>query len=411
MHRFLDYEATCFDQVPSDLGAGLMPEGNRLRLGVDRRANVFATPLGAETPNFVQHFDGSAGVDFAHEMQPPSRQGHPPGWDQDAQGSAQPPYRRTTACLSRSLVRQCRRIILVHIPAPEERCLRLNLVESGELVPRPKAAAPQTVEAFDLVVALGFVVRREERFDPTEQTQSHDLTQHVRMGVPTAEGAFVVELMQAGQPDRRPAVQQMVAACATGLVPVLRQADGVREVIDGMKVLDFLATAHILGNDIGGEDGIHVPSEWPGIVGRTRARAEWVGQVVLCENALNSRFAGQGRDVQLLEACPDRMCANQAVARLGRGSLFEHLAHCDHRLHHRGGHLLGRAVRRTRAVGKVGRRIAPIFGPPFVEPCGRTVQVAANVAAVFALQAPPDRFAAQVLFGGSHDHRASLMET
>src|SRR6266536_238174 len=102
MNSFLDYEATCFDQEPSDLGGGLMPEGNRLRLGVDRRANVFATPLGAEPPNFVQHFDRSAGVDFAHEMQPPSRQGHPSRWDQPAQGSVQPPDRRALACLSRS---------------------------------------------------------------------------------------------------------------------------------------------------------------------------------------------------------------------------------------------------------------------------------------------------------------------
>lgn len=87
---------------------------------------------------------------------------------------------------------------MVHIPAPEDRSLGLDLAECAELVPRPKGADPQTVKAFDLVIALGFVIGRKERLDPTEQTEPHDLTENMRMGVPATEGAFVVELMQEG---------------------------------------------------------------------------------------------------------------------------------------------------------------------------------------------------------------------
>src|SRR5215216_583829 len=121
------------------------------------------------------------------------------------------------------------------------------------------------------------------------------------MGVAATEHAFVVELMQAGQPERRPAVQQMVATCATGLVEVLRQANSVRVVIDRMKVLNFRAAAHMLGNDIGGEDGIDIPSLGPRIIGGRAGCSKRVGEVVLRQNALNGWYTGQGRDMQLLE--------------------------------------------------------------------------------------------------------------
>ena len=121
------------------------------------------------------------------------------------------------------------------------------------------------------------------------------------MGVPATECAFVVELLQAGQPQLCPAVQQMHTTGAAGLVEVLGQADGVREVVDGMEVLDFLAAAQMLGDDVGGQNGIDVLGEWPGIVGGTGCSTERMGQLVFGQNALNSSVAGQGRELQLLE--------------------------------------------------------------------------------------------------------------
>jgi hypothetical protein len=84
------------------------------------------------------------------------------------------------------------------------------------------------VEAFDLKVALGFVLGRKQRLDPTEQTAAHHLTEDEPMGVSATKCAFVVELLQAGQPQLCPTAQQMDTTRAAGLVQVLRQADGVR---------------------------------------------------------------------------------------------------------------------------------------------------------------------------------------
>src|SRR5215212_2519969 len=106
MNSLLDRKTACFDQLPSGLGALLMPEGNRLLRCVDRRANIFAAPLGAEPPDLVQHLDGTALIDFAHEMQPPSRERHTPRWDQMTQGCAQPPDFCAASHLSRCLVCQ-----------------------------------------------------------------------------------------------------------------------------------------------------------------------------------------------------------------------------------------------------------------------------------------------------------------
>src|SRR6266496_364765 len=305
MNRFLDDKSARFDQLPPGLGAGLVPEGNRLLLSVDRRPYILTTPLRAETPDFVQYFDRTIGVDFAQQMYPSGSQRQAPLWDQDAQASAQHSHARTASELRGSLIRECGWIVMVHIPAPEERGLGLDLADRGKLVPRPKAAHPEAVKAFDLIVALGLVIRREDWLDATEQTGAHDLTKHMRMGVPATEGAFVVELLQLGQPDRCPGFQQMHAGCAAGLVQMLRQADGVRVVVDGMKVLDFRSAAQMLGDDVGGENRIDVPGLGPGIVGGARAGTERVGQVVVCQNTLNGRYAGQGRDAQFLEACSD----------------------------------------------------------------------------------------------------------
>ena len=85
MNRFLDSKAAPFDQLPSSLGTGLVPEANCLLLSVDRRADILATPLRADPPDFVQHFDRTCGVDFAQEMNPSSREWQAALRDQDAQ--------------------------------------------------------------------------------------------------------------------------------------------------------------------------------------------------------------------------------------------------------------------------------------------------------------------------------------
>src|SRR5215207_8933490 len=107
MHSFLDDKSARFDQPPTGLSAGLVPEGNCLLLSVDRRPYIFTTPLGAETPAFVQYLDHTGGVDFAQEMYPSSGQWQASLWDQDAQASAQQSYPRTASHLRRGSTREC----------------------------------------------------------------------------------------------------------------------------------------------------------------------------------------------------------------------------------------------------------------------------------------------------------------
>ena len=280
MNGFLHSKAAHFDQLPGRLCVGLVPEADTLLLGVDRCAHIFTTPPQSEPPHLVQHLDRSCAVDLAHEMNSSSGQRHTPLRDQMPQASVQQSHTRAASHLSGRLAIERGRVVMVHVPTSEDRGLGLDFGNRGELVARPEAADPHRVKVFDLKVAFGFVERREQRLDPTEQTAAHDLTEDESMGVSATKCAFVVELLQAGQPQLCPAVQQMHTTGAAGLVEVLGQADGVREVVDGMEVLDLLAAAQMLGDDVGGQNGIDVLGEWPGIVGGTGCSTERMGQLV-----------------------------------------------------------------------------------------------------------------------------------
>ena len=98
----------------------------------------------------------------------------------------------------------------------------------------------------------------------------------------------------------------------------------MRVMVDGMKVLNFLAAAQMLGDDVGGENGIDVLGAWPGIVRRAAGRAEWVGQMVVGQNTLDGSLAGHRPEMQLFEGGLHRAGTNQAIPSLGSGSLFEH---------------------------------------------------------------------------------------
>src|SRR5438045_2233249 len=153
MNWFLDSKAARFDQLPGCLGVGLAPEANGLFLSVDRRADIFTTPPQSEPPDVVQHFDRSCGVDLAHEMNPSSTQWQAPQGDQMTQGSTQQSHVRAASHLRGRLAAYGRRVVMVHIPVPEDRSLGFDLGNRGELVPRPKGTAPHRVKAFDLIVA------------------------------------------------------------------------------------------------------------------------------------------------------------------------------------------------------------------------------------------------------------------
>src|SRR5262245_40416709 len=204
MNCFLDNKAALFDQPPSGLSALLMPEANRLLLCVDRRSDILTTPLRTEPPYFVQQPQRTTRVDFAQRRASAGRQRQAPLWDQTPEARSPLPHPRTTSDLNWAPARERGRIILMHIPAPEERGFGFDLVAIAERVARPKGANPEAVKGFDLIVALGFVVGSEQRLDPAKQAQAHDLTQYAPRGVPTAKGAVVVDLEPAGTAQCRP---------------------------------------------------------------------------------------------------------------------------------------------------------------------------------------------------------------
>src|SRR5262245_16239584 len=89
-----------------------------------------------------------------------------------------------------------------------------------------------------------------------------------RDGPPAPERALVVELLQERPPQLGPGPEQVGPGTGAALVGVLRQADRMAGEVDGVEVLDDPAAPQVLGNDVGGLDGIDFPGDWPRVVGR-----------------------------------------------------------------------------------------------------------------------------------------------
>lgn len=254
------------DTAPIRLGVGLVPETQSLLGRVDGGTDVFAHPALAHRPSLVEQGDRPLRIDFAHDMNAPGHQGQSSIWNQFRQRAGQ--RLKATTHLRWGFAIQFWGLILRPIPTHEQRRFALHLGAVGELLTRPEAGHPEAVKRLDLVIALGLVEGSEQRFDLTIQTQAHHRAEHPCMGLPTAKGAFVVELVQKRSAKFGPGFQQVRLGRGRGLVGVLCQANCVRVEVDGMKVLDRLAPTQVFGNDIGGKDGIDVPRLWPWLVGR-----------------------------------------------------------------------------------------------------------------------------------------------
>ena len=104
-----------------------------------------------------------------------------------------------------------------------------------------------------------------------------------------------------------------------------------------MKILDGFAAAHVARDDVGGLNGIDLPGERPRIIGRCLPGPNRMRQSILLQNALNSRQAGQGSNVQFLQTSLNRLRPNQAVTGGGRRRRHQHVAHLHDRARHRVG--------------------------------------------------------------------------
>ncbi len=74
------------------------------------------------------------------------------------------------------------------------------------------------VKRLDLTVAPGVVEGREQRLDAVEETHTCHLADDAPIGVPTAEGAFVVELLQLRLAQIRPVFRRKLAGAGDRLL-------------------------------------------------------------------------------------------------------------------------------------------------------------------------------------------------
>src|SRR5512146_120129 len=110
----------------------------------------------------------------------------------------------------------------------------------------------------------------------------------------------------------------MLTTSQAGFVRLLAQKDRMTVMIDGMKVLNRLATMHMAGNDIRGMNRIDGPGFRPWIVSRILSRPDCMRQPSALQDALNSGRAGNGQP-QAFKLTLDRTGPSETIAGFGCG--------------------------------------------------------------------------------------------
>src|SRR3972149_1350287 len=263
------------------------------------------------------------------------------------------------------------------------------------------------MKGLDLVIAFRLIDGCEHWLHSAKQTQPHDLPNHMWMRMASTKRAFVVELLKERQAQICPSFQQMRACGGTRLVRLLTQLHGVAEQINRMKVFNLFAAIQLAGDNIGGVNGIHFPSDRPRVIRCLAAGTQRMRQLMRCQDALNGRPTGQRLKAQSLQVSSNRAAPDESISRFGSTSRFEGLAPRDDGVNHMPRHLLGRRLRRTRLVSKVGLRVTSIFCPPLAEPARTAIQRFTNIAAAFAPQATAHCLSTYFLLGRLSVHASS----
>src|SRR5262245_12199876 len=121
----------------------------------------------------------------------------------------------------------------------------------------------------------------------------------------------------------------MCTRCCAALVQMLGEADAVRIMIDSVKVLDCRPTTQVLGDDVGGEDGIDLPGYRPRVVSTLLVGSQRVRQTVLGQYALNRRLARRWLDTESFQFALNRSRPDQTVTRFGSSGFLQYLPHGD----------------------------------------------------------------------------------
>ena len=119
--------------------------------------------------------------------------------------------------LGRRRADQCRRVVLVGIPAEERWTLAPHLGQRAEAGAVPKASGSHSVQPLHQAMALGFAWRDEDQFNPDVQAQADKLSEAPWRLLATVEGRVIIQLQLIWQPN----CCQTCSTCAQALSSAL----------------------------------------------------------------------------------------------------------------------------------------------------------------------------------------------
>src|SRR5918992_27046 len=327
------------DFLPGRLLICFMPEGDRLLSCVYYHPHVFPNPLASHRPTFVQHSYLLHSINLANETDSPPGDRQPLR-DQTTQGRSQTHSFYSASHLGRGLAFQAWGLIPPVIPSPKYWRFCAHLGQLSKCLARPETLYPKRVKAFYPVVAPAFVFGNEQRFYTNEQTQSYHFADNARVRMSSSKRIFVVHLFYYRNAQVGPTAQKMGAYGGTLLVWVLRHKNCVSVVIEGVKVLYYLSTVQVFGDDVGGVNSIWCPGNKLWVIGIVGNSATRMSQVVMRQDALNSCQGGQWFDAESLEFGSYCSMADKAITGFGALACFEQASYTDDHLLDRRGSLM-----------------------------------------------------------------------
>lgn len=205
------------DHANSVLPTAPMINLQSVLVGDQGRPHVVARQPLVDLPGLVQHANLPFGIDPPQEMHAPGGNGQ--GTRQHANVFRRQAHPRGVLLgLRGRQPAEGRGLIAMPIPGGEFRAGAFDLGHTVEAAAVPKALTPQPIELLAHAIALGFVHRQKERFDPHIQTQPDQVAKHPRHFVPPTKGRIVIHLQPIGQAQRLPGLQRMLAHGRAGLI-------------------------------------------------------------------------------------------------------------------------------------------------------------------------------------------------
>jgi len=376
------------------LSRRLIPDFQSSTMGDQRSPNIFACPPLADLPGFVEDGDGAIGLDLANEVNL-SICNWKRIWQLADLSSRQMMKGFVLLRFLWGGVAQEGRHIIGQVPLDEDRTGTADLCERAEVSSLPKSMSPQTIELFDLAIALRLADGQEDELDPQTQTQPHELTKNARRLVTPAKGGIVVQLQKLRDSKGNPGMQAVGSHCLASLVggDCLRTGAGAQ--VQCMKCIHLQTVFEIPTRPIQRLQGSRQDRQRFRKISTRIHLAGSVRQVPRLQYALDGRQRRQpfacAHSAQFATdgACPDQpdLLPGQASPRL------DNRLHHSRRVHGRG------AMRPPRMAVKTRNTLLFETFFPFTEPASTAMNYRQNDMICGTFQAQAHRLAPQsILF-------------